>query len=207
MATQPLSYIRRQTRTRSARYSSSVLLMSFLKFYQAELVRSLQWSGGKAPYVPELPGLHQYKRSRMPLLRSSGRPARNRLARGADRALVHAAGQYDEALKTLSAAASAEDRTEKHPVTPGPLAPVRELLGFMLLDRGMAKEALEAFEATLRKEPNRLGAYSGAAKAAEKSGDSTKARMYYAKVVELAADAGTTRPDVSEARAFVARTQ
>ena len=38
----------------------------------------------------------------------------------------------------------------------------------MLLERGMAKEALAAFEATLKKEPNRLGAYVGAAKAAEK---------------------------------------
>ena len=42
----------------------------------------------------------------------------------------------------------------------------------MLLESGMAKEALAAFEATLKKEPNRLGAYAGAAVAAEKSGDS-----------------------------------
>ena len=53
-----------------------------------------------------------------------------------------------------------EDQTEKSIVTPGPLAPTRELYGAMLLERGMAKEALSAFEATLKKEPNRLGATS-----------------------------------------------
>ena len=59
----------------------------------------------------------------------------------------------------MSAAADAEDKTEKHPVTPGVPKPARELYGVMLLERGMAKEALAAFEATLKKEPNRLGAY------------------------------------------------
>ena len=48
----------------------------------------------------------------------------------------------------MSAAADAEDKTEKAAVTPGPLAPARELYGFMLLERGMAKEAIAAFEAT-----------------------------------------------------------
>ena len=84
---------------------------------------------------------------------------------------LHAEGKHDEALKAMSAAADAEDKTEKHPVTPGVPKPARELYGVMLLERGMAKEALAAFEATLKKEPNRLGAYVGAAKAAEKAGD------------------------------------
>jgi tetratricopeptide (TPR) repeat protein len=120
---------------------------------------------------------------------------------------LDAAGQHDEALQTLGAAADAEDRTEKHPVTPGPLAPARELYGAMLLDRGMAKEALAAFEATLRKEPNRLGATIGAARAAEKAGDLAKARQLYTKLAELTADADPNRPEAKEALVFLARTQ
>ncbi len=81
--------------------------------------------------------------------------------------VLHAEGKYDDALTAMSAAADAEDKTEKHVVTPGVLKPARELYGVMLLDHGMAKEALAAFEATLKKEPNRLGAYVGAAHAAE----------------------------------------
>jgi Tfp pilus assembly protein PilF len=118
--------------------------------------------------------------------------------------VLYAEGKHEDALKALSAAADAEDRTEKHPVTPGPLGPARELLGAMLLERDKAKEALAAFEATLRKEPNRLGAYVGAARAAEKAGDAAKARQYYAKVVAQAADADTVRTEVAEARAYVA---
>jgi hypothetical protein len=60
--------------------------------------------------------------------------------------VLHAEGKSDEALKAMSAAADAEDKTEKHALTPGPLAPARELYGSMLLDRGMPKEALVAFE-------------------------------------------------------------
>ena len=41
--------------------------------------------------------------------------------------LLNAQGKHDEAVKALSAAADAEDKTEKPPVTPGPLAPAREL--------------------------------------------------------------------------------
>ena len=72
-------------------------------------------------------------------------------------------------------------------MTPGPLAPARELYGFMLLDRGMAKEALAAFEATKAKEPNRFHGYAGAAQAAEKLGDKAKAKENYQKLIALAA--------------------
>jgi len=118
---------------------------------------------------------------------------------------LYAEGKHEDALKAMSAAADAEDKTEKGTVTPGPLAPARELYGSMLLERGMAKEALGAFEATLKKEPNRLGATIGAAKAAERSGDMAKARQYYAKAFTQTAGAEPVRPEVAAVRAFVAR--
>jgi tetratricopeptide (TPR) repeat protein len=119
--------------------------------------------------------------------------------------VLEAEGKADEALKAMSAAADAEDRSEKHQVTPGVPKPARELYGVMLLERGMAKEALSAFEATLKKEPNRLGAYVGAAKAAEKAGETEKAMEYYKKIVTIAGDADQTRTEVGEARAFLTR--
>jgi hypothetical protein len=116
---------------------------------------------------------------------------------------LYAEGKQDEALAAMSAAAAAEDKTEKHPVTPGVPKPARELYGSMLLERGMAKEALAAFEATLKKEPNRLGAYAGAAVAAQKSGDLAKAREYYGKVVAIADNADGARTEVADAQAFL----
>ncbi|MFL6795854.1 MAG: hypothetical protein ACJ8F3_00410 [Xanthobacteraceae bacterium] len=116
-----------------------------------------------------------------------------------------AEGKHDAALAAMSAASDLEDKTEKHPVTPGPLAPARELYGAMLLDRGMAKEALVAFQATLKKEPHRLGATLGAAKAAEKLGDAAQAQQYYADVTALTSTADPVRPEIAEARAFLQR--
>src|SRR5262249_46484333 len=117
--------------------------------------------------------------------------------------VLYGQGKYDDALQAMGASADAEDKTEKHPVTPGVPKPARELYGVMLLERGMAKEAIVAFEATLKKEPNRLGAFVGAAKAAEVSGDKARARGYYTKIVEMTAGAGDTRAEVSDARAFL----
>ena len=118
--------------------------------------------------------------------------------------VLYAEGKFDEALSAMSLAADAEDKTEKHAVTPGPLAPARELYGFMLLDRGMAKEALVALEATIKKEPNRFNAIAGAAKASESLGDKAKAKGYYQNLVTLGNDADSARPDLEAARKFLA---
>jgi hypothetical protein len=116
---------------------------------------------------------------------------------------LHAEGKHDEALKAMSAAADAEDKTEKSAVTPGPLAPARELYGQMLLERGMAKEALAAFEATKAKEPNRFNGYAGAAAAAEKLGDKAQAKANYEKLVALVGGQGD-RPQIAAARQYLA---
>lgn len=121
--------------------------------------------------------------------------------------LLLAEGKHDDAIEALGAAADAEDKTEKSPLTPGPIMPARELYGAMMLERGMAREALVAFEATLKKEPNRLGATIGAAQAAEKVGDVARARQHYAAVVALTENADPVRPEAAHARAFMARAQ
>ncbi len=60
------------------------------------------------------------------------------------------AGNKEEALRQMKSAAELEDGTEKSAVTPGPLAPARELLGEMLLEMNEPAQALEHFEATLK---------------------------------------------------------
>jgi predicted Zn-dependent protease len=116
--------------------------------------------------------------------------------------VLNAEGKHTEALQAMSAAADAEDKTEKAPVTPGPLAPARELYGQMLLERGMAAEALAAFEATKLKEPNRFNGFAGAAQAAEKLGDKAKARANYEKLLAMAGE--SARPEIAVARRYVA---
>jgi hypothetical protein len=60
-----------------------------------------------------------------------------------------------DALTRMREAAAREDATEKAAVTPGPLAPARELLGDMLLQLGRSAEAMTEYRATLQKEPGR----------------------------------------------------
>lgn len=118
--------------------------------------------------------------------------------------VLSAEGKGDEAIKLMSAAADAEDKTEKSPVTPGPLAPARELYGQMLLQNGKAQEALAAFEATKAKEPNRYLGYAGAAQAAEKAGDKAKAKDNYQKLLALAVGAEAERPELAAAKKYLA---
>jgi len=119
--------------------------------------------------------------------------------------LLNAQGKSDEALAVMRAAADAEDKTEKAPVTPGPLLPARELLGAMLLERGDAAGALAAYEATMKKVPNRYKATAGAAAAAEKLGDKAKATAYYEKLVALAEGSTSDRPSLAAAKQYLAK--
>ncbi len=73
----------------------------------------------------------------------------------------------DEALALMRKAAEIEAGTEKHPLTPGPLAPAREQLAEMLLAADRPADALKEFEAVQQVEPNRFRALAGAGRAAE----------------------------------------
>jgi tetratricopeptide (TPR) repeat protein len=103
--------------------------------------------------------------------------------------LAWAEGRQAEALAEMREAAEREDKTEKAAVTPGPLAPARELLGEMLLELKRPKEALAEFEKTIVKEPNRFRALAGAAAAATQAGDQRTARKHYEQLLVVAARA------------------
>ncbi len=118
---------------------------------------------------------------------------------------AYAAGRRDVGLRQLREAADLEDRNEKHIVTPGRIIPARELLADMLMEAGQPAAALVEYEASQQREPNRFRGYLGAARAAEAAGDTAKARAHYGKLVALGKDADTQRPELAQARAFLAR--
>ncbi len=113
-----------------------------------------------------------------------------------------ARGRPDEALSLMRNAAAIEDRSEKHPVTPGRIVPARELLGDMLLELKRPAEALKEFEASQTREPDRFRGLYGAAQAAAQSGDIAKARRYFARLVDMAGQ-GDARPELLAARKFL----
>jgi len=125
---------------------------------------------------------------------------------GAAAFLALAEGKRADALALMRATATREDATEKSAVTPGPIAPARELLGEMLLEMKQPGPALAEFEATLKKEPGRFRALYGAAKAASLSGNSAKAKTYFSQLLEGCKKADTPgRPELAEARKFLGR--
>ena len=99
--------------------------------------------------------------------------------------LALAEGKQTDALSTMREAADREDKTEKAAVTPGPLAPARELLGDMLLQVKQPKAALAEFQKVMAKEPNRFRAVAGAASAAAASGDASLARKLNAELLKI----------------------
>jgi tetratricopeptide (TPR) repeat protein len=112
-------------------------------------------------------------------------------------------GNKTEAIQAMIAAAEMEDATEKHAVTPGEVAPARELLGDMYLLVGNFGKAMEAYEANLKKRPGRFNSIYGAAVAAKKSGNGTNAKNHFEKLLILAKPGNKARPEVKEAQDFL----
>ena len=118
---------------------------------------------------------------------------------------LRAEGKTDAALALMKDAADHEDRTDKSAVTPGPIKPARELLAEMLMEGKRPAQALLEFEAVLDKEPHRLQALLGAARAAARSGDREKARTHYMALVKLLDGADAERTELRQAKAYLAR--
>ncbi|HEX8293860.1 MAG TPA: hypothetical protein VF570_18995, partial [Pyrinomonadaceae bacterium] len=118
--------------------------------------------------------------------------------------LAHAEGRREESLRLMRAAADLDDATDKHPVTPGALLPAREQLGELLLELKEPAAALREFEASLRNAPERFNGLYGAARAAALAGDGKRAEGFYTRLVALCGHADTERPELAEAKAFLA---
>jgi hypothetical protein len=115
--------------------------------------------------------------------------------------LLLADGRRDEAIAAMRAVSAREDGTEKNAVTPGPIAPARELLAEMLIDVKQPAAALQEFRATLEREPNRFRAVYGAARAAALSGDPSTAKTYYRQLLTICERADKPgRPELAAAR-------
>jgi tetratricopeptide (TPR) repeat protein len=118
--------------------------------------------------------------------------------------IAFAKGQRDEGLTQMRAAADLEDKSEKHPVSPGRLIPARELLGDMLLESGKPAEALAEYEASQIRDPKRFRGFWGAGQAAAQAGNKEKARYHFTKLVEMAGSADP-RPELATARDYLAK--
>lgn len=119
--------------------------------------------------------------------------------------LAHAERNDSAAVRLAREAADLEETVEKHPVTPGPLLPARELEADLLFELERYGGALWSYAKTLEREPRRARALFGAARSAERAGDIAQARRCYTQVADLMKEADSTRKELETAKAFLAK--
>jgi len=121
---------------------------------------------------------------------------------GAAGVLAHVQGDDTKAVELVRAAADLDATMDKHPVTPSPVLPARELLADLLLELNQSDTALKEYKKMLRTDPNRFRSILGEARAAKQSGDTATAHDAYQKLVALAKPTGAERPELAEAKAY-----
>lgn len=115
----------------------------------------------------------------------------------------YAQNEKEKALETMKIAAELEDATEKSPVTPGHLLPVREMYGDLLLEMNNPKEALQHYQMSLEKNPNRFNSLYGAGKSAELIGDMNTAKKYFSDLLKLNESINSGRDQIAYAEKVV----
>ena len=118
---------------------------------------------------------------------------------------AYAQGDKAEGLKLMREGADLESASDKHPVSPGYVVPALELLGDMLMEMKQPAQALQAYEGSSKREPNRFRTLAGAARAAEQTGDAVKAKAYYAELTKLAQKSDGGRPELKRAKDYLAQ--
>jgi tetratricopeptide (TPR) repeat protein len=78
---------------------------------------------------------------------------------------AQADGKPEQAATIMRTAADEEDAIEKLPVTPGPIIPAREQLGYLLLEQNQPEQALKEFQNALTNAPGRRGSLQGVTQA------------------------------------------
>jgi hypothetical protein len=122
---------------------------------------------------------------------------------GAAGILAHVQGDDTKAVELGRAAADLEATMDKHPATPSPVLPARELLADLLLELNQPDAALKEYKEMLLTDPNRFGSILGEARAAKQLGDAAAAHDAYQKLVALSKSATPERPELAEAKAYL----
>jgi tetratricopeptide (TPR) repeat protein len=122
---------------------------------------------------------------------------------GAAGILAHLQGDNQKAVELVRAAADLDATMDKHPATPASVLPARELLADLLLELNQPDAAFKEYQQALRSEPNRFRSILGQARAAKQSGDAAAAHDAYQKLVALSKPAGSERPELAEAKAYL----
>jgi hypothetical protein len=119
--------------------------------------------------------------------------------------LIFADGKPAAAIAAMRKAAELDDASEKNVAMENKVVPIRALLGELYLAAGMNREALAEFEASQKIVPNRFRTIAGAAAAARATGSVEAAKRYYRALSGLAVGGDGQRPELAEAKTYLAQ--
>lgn len=111
-------------------------------------------------------------------------------------------GKQKKALKTMIQAAELEASTEKHPVTPGEILPAQELLADMYFAAEDYRQAQVAYEAALKRSPNRFNSLYGAARSAQILNHREQARQHFRQLLTITSQSADAQA-LKQARAYL----
>ncbi|MGJ7033227.1 hypothetical protein [Niabella hirudinis] len=150
--------------------------------------------------------LDTLQRLQAQLIKQSDSYAANQVAiqaKAAEAWILFKEGNNQAALALMQLAADMEDKTGKHPVTPGEVLPARELLGDLLLEMNQPEAALAVYEADLLTHPNRFNGVYGAGQAAIKSGKPEKAHTYFQQLLTITDNGRSARPEIARVKMYL----
>lgn len=118
--------------------------------------------------------------------------------------IEYSKGNADKAIEYMKLASNLESETSKAAVTPGEIIPADELLADLYLALNRPEDALKAYKLNLKGHPSRFNGIYGAAKAAQQLNDTKLTAYYFEKLIKLSENINSSRPEISEAKEFLA---
>lgn len=118
--------------------------------------------------------------------------------------IEYSKGNADKAIEYMKLASNLESETSKAAVTPGEIIPADELLADLYLALNRPEDALKAYKLNLKGHPSRFNGIYGAAKAAQQLNDTKLTAYYFQKLIKLSENVNSSRPEIAEAKEFLA---
>jgi len=159
---------------------------------------------GISPIAPQAPSGSQapapgMSAMGMPIAGSAGdRRVPQVMAQQLEAMILFSEGRREEAVVLARQAAVVEASLPFEFGPPVPVKPVNEQVGEMLMDLRRPKEAMEAFEASLKRNPKRALSLLGLARAATLAKDPTTAQRAYGELRDIWKKADKTLPELKE---------
>jgi tetratricopeptide (TPR) repeat protein len=154
---------------------------------------------GTNPLAPQAPGHEAHAAAvGLPTAGSSDVRVPQVMAQQLEALLLFSEGRREEALVLARQAAVVEAGLPFEFGPPIPVKPVNEQVGEMLMDLRRPKEAMEAFELSLKRTPRRALSLLGLARAARAAKDPATAERAYAELREIWKKADKTLPELKE---------